>query len=280
MILKFRPDLSAFKRFTALGLALPALLALAEAASAADLIMDQNPAAGWVVTLGGMTAFSNSYAGSRALTPGFMPSLSWSRPGETPSFSAPEDGVDFAAFESRQFKIGATFGFEAGRYRTDSARLAGLNSVPWTINSGLFAEVWPISDRFRLRAELEHGFRKTDGFTANVSADWVENFGALTLSGGPRISLADRTQMRSRFGITAAESLTSGYAAYAPRGGVKSVGVGMAQSYKLSPSWTGTLYEHYDRLTGPAAKSPLVLQGGSKNQLTIGVGMNYTFKAW
>ena len=41
---------------------------------------------------------------------------------------------------------------------------------------------------------------------------------------------------------------------------------------------TGTLYQHYDRLVGPAASSPLVTNGGSRDQFTIGAGLVYSFK--
>ena len=245
-------------------------------ATAADSLMSQTPASEWIITLGGTATVSPAYPGASGIRPGFTPSLTWSKPGDTPQFHAPEDGVDLTAYQSAAVKFGATFGFDGGRYSADSPRLAGLKDVPWTINSGLFAEFWPISNRFRTRIELSHGFRQTDGFTANLSAYWVEQFGELTLSGGPRVALADRTQMQSRFGVTPAEALTSGYVAYNPRGGLKSVGVGLAQSYKLNPSWTGILYQHYDRLAGSAGKSPLV-ENGNRNQFSIGAGMTYSF---
>ncbi len=256
--------------------AVAALSSLTCSASAADSLLSPTPASEWIVTLGGTFTGTPTYPGARTLRPGFTPSLSWSKPGETSQFEAPEDGISIPVYQSQNARFGAVFGFDGGRYRADSPRLAGLKDVPWTINSGAFAEFWPIANRFRTRIAIEHGFRETDGFTADLSADWVEQFGALTLSGGPRIALADRTQMQSRFGVTPAESLASGYVAYNPRGGLKSVGVGLAQSYKLNPSWTGTLYQHYDRLSGPAARSPIV-ENGSRNQFSLGAGMTYSF---
>ncbi len=245
-------------------------------ATSAESLMSQTPASEWIITLGGTATLSPTYPGANGIRPGFTPSFTWSKPGDTPQFHAPEDGIDLSAYQSAAVKFGATFGFDGGRYRADSPRLAGLKDVPWTITSGLFAEFWPIANRFRTRIELSHGFRQTDGFSANLSADWVEQFGELTLSGGPRVALADRTQMKSRFGVTPAEALTSGYVAYNPHGGLKSVGVGLAQAYKLNPSWTGTLYQHYDRLAGAPGKSPLV-ENSNRNQFSIGAGMTYSF---
>jgi outer membrane protein len=36
-------------------------------------------------------------------------------------------------------------------------------------------------------------------------------------------------------------------------------------------------YARYARLVGDAAKSPIVRQFGSRNQLSGGIGLNYTF---
>jgi len=242
-----------------------------------DLLLSTKPVTTWVVSVGGMTTFSPDYTGSRLFSPGFMPSISWRKSDEAASFSAPDDGLDLTVVDTPQFKTGATFGFDRGRYRTGNARLAGLNDVQWTVNSGVFFEYWPINNRFRTRMEVMHGFRRTDGFVVNFSADWVEKYGQFTLSGGPRLSVADHKEMESRFGVTAPEAAVSNFSVYNASAGVKSTGVGLAQSYNITPSWTGTLYQHYDRLVGTASDSPIVTNGGSRNQFTLGAGLTYSF---
>ena len=242
-----------------------------------DLLLSTKPVTTWVVSVGGMATLGPDYPGSKTFAPGFMPSISWRKAGEAEEFSAPEDGLDLTAFDTSGFKLGATFGFDGGRYKSGNARLAGLNDVKWTVDSGVFFEYWPISNRFRTRMEVMHGFRRTDGFVVNFSADWVQKYGQFTLSGGPRLALADHNEMQSRFGVTAPEAAVSNFSVYNARAGVKSTGVGLTQSYSLNPSWTGTLYQHYDRLVGPAGDSPLVANGGSRNEFTIGAGLTYSF---
>jgi len=262
-----------------IGPACLAAIVLVTPLRAADVQTPPASADNWVVSVGGMGTFSPDYPGSSKFSPGFMPSLSWHKEGETSSFSAPEDGVDVSAYQSGPFAFGATFGFDAGRYSRNDARLKGLNTVRWTIEPGIFAEYWPLANRFRTRMEVLHGMHKTDGLIVNLSADWVAKYGQFTLSGGPRVTFADRMQMKSRFGVSPVEALASGsFAPYAPRGGGQSVGFGLAQSYDISKSWTGTLYQHYDHYVGPAANSPLVVTGGSRNQYTVGAGLVYSFK--
>ena len=145
------------------------------------------------------------------------------------------------------------------------------------MQGGVFVELWPIQDRFRARLEILHGVRNDDGLMANLSADWVQKIGRFTLSGGPRLTIVDHQDMRHRFGIADADAASSIYSAYNPKAGVRSVGLGLAQTYTFSDTWAGTLYEHYDRLVGPASVSPLVRNGGTRNQFTFGAGLYYTF---
>ena len=47
--------------------------------------------------------------------------------------------------------------------------------------------------------------------------------------------------------------------------------------YQLGPRWGVFGYARYERLVGDAAKSPVVREFGSRNQMSAGIGLNYTF---
>ncbi len=83
--------------------------------------------------------------------------------------------------------------------------------------------------------------------------------------------------MQDRFGISPAAAARSGLAAFDADAGFGSVGMTLAVSYALSPSWTVTLYDTYGRLVGDAAESPIVTTIGSRNQNVLGVSLEYTF---
>jgi MipA family protein len=54
-------------------------------------------------------------------------------------------------------------------------------------------------------------------------------------------------------------------------------GAGTQTEYFLNAQWATHAFVEYERLTGSAADSPLVIQRGSPNQLTFGLGATYSF---
>ncbi len=64
---------------------------------------------------------------------------------------------------------------------------------------------------------------------------------------------------------------------YNASGGVYSYGAGGQAEYFWNPQWQVHVLAEYERLTGSVAGSPLVIQRGSPNQFTFGVGATYSF---
>lgn len=252
---------------------------MARAADPASQWLANEPASGWIVTLGGSGQIGPKYDGASKAGFSGMPSLSWRRANEEAGFSAPDDGLDYALFETKTFSIGPVASFRSGRYSGTDRKLLGLRDVPWTVEAGAFVEFWPIEDRFRTRMEIRQGFHGHRGVVADLSADWVEKFGAFTLSGGPRLSLGDNAFMRRNFGVSPAESAANGFLApFKAKGGVRSAGLGTALDYQWSPVWATTVYAKYERLLGDADHSPIVRVLGQRDQVTFGVGATYSFK--
>lgn len=260
------------------------LLAIASgAALASDLddkrvVTDPTPAKGWIITLGGSFEMGPKYDGANSAGPSFMPSISWRRAGEEAGFSAPDDGLDYALYETDRFSVGVVGSYRAGRYASSNGKLFGLRDVRWSLEAGAFAEYWVIPDRLRTRVEVRQGFNGHHGVVADFSADWVERFGSFTFGIGPRLSLASAPFMRRQFGVLPYEAALNGVVTpYKPGGGVKSVGLASSLEYAWSPSFSTTLFARYDRLVGEAAKSPLVDTIGQRNQFSVGIGASYSF---
>ena len=250
----------------------------ARAADTTDLTSPV-PASEWIVTLGGSIALSPRYDGAPRYSVWGMPSISVRRADEAEGFSAPDDGLDFALISGERYAIGPVFTLRGGRYRSSNHDLNGLRDVPWTIESGVFAEYWPIKDRLRMRIEVRHGFRgRADGFVGDLSVDWVERIGDFTISGGPRASLADSDYMDANFGVLPTEAaLNRRVWAYDPGPGLKAVGFETAVAYRWSPTVSTTAFARYDRLVRDAAASPVVTRLGSRNQVTVGTEFTYSF---
>ncbi|WP_181832774.1 MipA/OmpV family protein [Bosea caraganae] len=259
-----------------------ALAATSVGAVAADRVALPyvQPTSGWIVSIGGTARLGPEYLGSSKFGFSGSPSLSFRRQGETPAFSAPEDGLDYALLQTQSFSFGPVAKFQSGRYSGSDNKLFGLRDVPWTVEAGAFVEFWPITDRLRTRLEIRQGFHGHHGLIADASADWVERIGAFTLSGGPRLSLANGSYMDRNFGISPVEAAINGVVTpFRAKGGLKSVGADAALDYQWSRVWTTRTFVKYERLVGSADNSPIVRAIGERNQFTFGVGATYSF-AW
>ncbi len=251
----------------------------ARAADFDQSLTDPTPAKGWIISLGGSVQFAPRFDGARSAGISGLPSLSWRKIGEPEAFSAPDDGLDYALYETDRFSAGVVGNVRAGRYSSSDRRLFGLRDVPWTVEAGAFAEFWPILDRLRTRIELRQGFHGHHGLVADLSADWVERFGKFTFAVGPRLSLGSASFMRRNFGISPQEAALNGWlTAYRPSGGAKSAGLAASVEYAWNPTWSTMLFARYDRMLGEALRSPIVRTIGSRDQFTVGVGVTYSFE--
>ncbi|MPZ36458.1 MAG: MipA/OmpV family protein [Rhizobiales bacterium] len=237
---------------------------------------------GWTVTVGvegkGIPAFEG--ASQYVIDP--VPVFSLRRSDKTARFRSPRDGASIALINAGGFYFGPVGKFRQGRDESESEELRGLGDVDWTLEVGLFAEYWP-SDWLRGRVEVRRGFHGHEGIVADFSADFVVPvMERWTISGGPRLTLADTDATAPYFGINAAQSAASGLPAFDAKGGIYSVGAGLQARYQWSQQWAARSYVEYSRLMGDAGSSPLVTERGSANQVTFGLGVTYSFdiKLW
>ncbi|WP_448956101.1 MipA/OmpV family protein [Labrys neptuniae] len=266
----------------AAGLFLPGALAHAdENAPYALLNFSSQPNAGpdWIITLGAGVQYGPSFEGSSKTSVSVLPSdLDIRRAGEPASWGAPDDAFSFTLFEANGFSIGPAADLRSGRSRSDERRLAGIRSVPATVDAGLFLEYWLIANRLRTHIELRQAVRSKQGLVADLAADWVQPYDAFTFSIGPRLSLANGTYMRTSFSVTQADALQNTLVTpYHASAGIKSVGALASVSYQFSPAWKATLYTKYERLTGDAADSPITRRIGSPDQNIVGLNLSYSF---
>ena len=71
---------------------------------------------------------------------------------------------------------------------------------------------------------------------------------------------ANQAYMQSYFGVTDAQSTTSGYAPYTPSAGLRDLRASLSATYLMSPRMVITAAVSYDMLQGSAKDSPLSLQ--------------------
>lgn len=233
---------------------------------------------GFIVTLGAQLQGSPGYVGSSKFSPGGSPIFAIRRVDEPEQFSAPDDNLQISLFGNRQYSVGFVGNVDFGRYRDGDKQLRGLNKVDWAPEAGAYGEYWPLVDRLRLRAEVRYGFG-TDGFISELGGDWIQRYGAFTLSFGPRIYIGDSNYMMSYFGVTPqAARLNGDVRPYKIGGGLQAAGIQAALRYKFSPRWDVGVFGQYNRLGEEAARSPVTRKFGSADQIVFGVNFRYSFR--
>jgi outer membrane protein len=191
------------------------------------------------------------------------------------SFGAPDDSPSIALVSTDGFSFGPAGNIEGRRRQSDVG--APVGSVSRTFEAGAFAQ-YMAGDSFRLRAEVLKGINGHEGLVGEIAADKVWRDGdRYVVSIGPRVLFSDARYQRAYFGVDAAHSLASGLPVYRPGGGIHGVAVASGANFALNSRWGLFGYARYERLVGDAAKSPIVREFGSRNQLSGGAGLNYTF---
>jgi outer membrane protein len=238
----------------------------------------------WIVTVGVEGRIVPAWPGasdSKPAVTGF-PLFSVRKEGSPPDFPGARDSIGFSIIDLGQIKIGPAFKLVWERKASDYAALNGLGNVNYAVQAGAFAEYWPVP-WLRLRGEARQGFGGETGFTGDLFLDAIVPVDAWTFSAGPRMTVQTAAATGPYFSITQAQSVgstVSGLPAlpvYRASGGLYSYGGGAQVQYTFNPQWTAHTIFEYERLTGSAADSPLVIQRGSPDQFTYGLGVTYSF---
>lgn len=229
----------------------------------------------WSLTVGGDFYRQPRFTGSSKYILSAQPLISFGQTGVAERFSSRNDNISFALLDMQDFRVGITGEFLMAR---GGSQADGLKDVPWGGEVGGFMEFYP-TDWFRMRAELRHGIRAHKGIVGELAGDaFYDVTPAIRVSGGPRVNFASKKYFDTYYGINAEESVASGLSVYDPDGGgISSVGLGGAITWKTTDKITTSLYTEYSNLQGKAADSSLVKERGSRNQLTVGVSATYRF---
>ncbi|MBV9954346.1 MAG: MipA/OmpV family protein [Pseudolabrys sp.] len=264
----------------ALGLSVGSALAadLPQAASQPSLLSPKPMTSPeWTITLGIEARYLPTYEGNDRYHWAPFPVVNIRRAGTIRPFQSPRDGFSFSLFNTAGVQFGVTAKFKMPRRAGDDPDLAGLGNVGFVFEPGLFAEYWP-TQWLRTRAELRQGIGGHRGLTGDLSADVVVPVTKqLTLSGGPRLVYGTAEAFNPYFGVTAAQSATSGLPIYSTTGGIKAYGAGFQARYEWNERWATHAFVEYDRLVGSVANSPLVRLRGDPDQFQVGAGVTYSF---
>ena len=190
-------------------------------------------------------------------------------------FEAPDDSFGIRLISGKGFAAGPAANIESSRKNSDVG--APVGKVPTTFEAGAFAQ-YEVGEDFRLRAEVLKGIGGHRGLVGSLGGDYIARDGdRYVFSVGPRLLISDGRYQRAFFGVDSDAALATGLPVYRPDGGLHAVALTSGLSYQFDPRFGLFGFARYERLVGDAAKSPIIREFGSRNQLSGGLGLSYTF---
>lgn len=219
--------------------------------------------------------FVPSFPGSKRVSLRPYIDVSRARGDDAFAFEAPDESAGFPVLRGERLAFGPAIGIEGKRRREDVGGV--LSEVGFTVEVGGFVQ-YQLGEAIRLRAEGRKGLGGHRGWIGMIGADYVmRDADRWLVSIGPRMTLADDRYMDAYFGVTPDDAARSGLAAYDAGGGVQAVGATLGVLRQLSDRWGVSGYAKYDRLAGDADDSPVVAAYGSRDQVSGGIALTYSF---
>lgn len=227
----------------------------------------------WTFALGTGPASMPDYPGARDDRIRAVPFISATYSGATHFFVGPL-GLGFSPINVHGFHAGPIFGLMPNRKQSDDPHLTGLGDIPNSLTAGAFAlySVGPVVFTTAVEQAVTH---KGNGLIGLGQLTYhVAIAPALELFLGPELEFGNADHQRTWFGVTQAQSVSSGLPAFTPRAGVVDAGMHAGLNYRYSQHVFLRAFADVKWLTGETAGSPIVERS---TQAVVGVGIAYRF---
>jgi outer membrane protein len=186
-------------------------------------------------------------------------------------------GGDGSLWKSTNFRAGPILKVDFGRSESDSPDLLGLGDVDTSLELGAFASYTsgPFRYRIRLRQDVIGGH---EGALADLDVSLaIYRSDILNVGGRVGTTWASKKYMNAFFGVSIDQGRTSGLNLFTADSGFKDISLSLGGEFDVTRRWALVANLGFKRLIGDAAKSSLVVQRGSRHQLTAGAYAVYSF---
>ena len=210
----------------------------------------------WEVIVGGGAMLQPKYEGSDEMEVSPLPLVSATF---FDRLTIDPTGVDLKVYELGPFQFDLTGGYDFGRKEDDADALRGMGDIDGGVTvGGKTTFTYGPAEFF---VSLDKTIGGNEGLLGSVGAEFTQPITEkLILGAGASATFADKNYMESYFGVTSAQSARSGYSAYKPAAGVKSVDLSASATYMLTENWVIRAEQEVGFLVGDAANSPIVKQ--------------------
>jgi outer membrane scaffolding protein for murein synthesis (MipA/OmpV family) len=177
-------------------------------------------------------------------------------------FFSTGEGLGVDVLQGKKYRVSLSVGLDLGRREeSDIGELRGLGDIPR-------APFFKLSGSYviskRLPIILRGDIRKIAGGSAGVVGD-VEVYTPLpgssrklVMFAGPSVTLADRKHEQTGYGISALQSVNSGYPVFNAHGGLEAAGFGFSATRFFTTHLLANTDLSWSELLGSAGSSPVV----------------------
>jgi MipA family protein len=182
-------------------------------------------------------------------------------------------GYKFASPDDMQYGLRVTL--DLGRDENDAVALAGMGDIDMRPEVGAFFNYfitpeWFLTTSFRYGAGNDRNGSQTDigiGWSSQLAPQWR---GAL----GVGATYVNSKYMEAFYGVTAAQSASSGYAVYTPGAGWRDLRGTASLTYFFDADWSLTGAVTVRALQGDVKRSPIVKEDTPVSGVAA---LNYSF---
>jgi outer membrane protein len=256
------------------------LVALGTPARAEDLVDTSLTQSRFV--LGGALMSSAEYLGSDRRDQKLSPlwafqygrwRLSSSRASAVLGFASDAAGPGASAelAGTKNWHVGAAFRVDHGRKTSDSPYLIGLPDVKRTLRGRIYAS-YTLSPQWTIGGNVSQDLLgRGGGALASIDLGyrhWITP--GIELTSGLGVSLADKRNMRTYFGISGEQAAQSGLRPFAAGAGFRDAHLGLGLTTALTPHWIAFGNIGVSHLLADAAHSPLTRRANNVGA-TLGI---------
>jgi outer membrane scaffolding protein for murein synthesis (MipA/OmpV family) len=228
----------------------------------------------WRVILGAAAETQPVYAGAHAYRVQGGPVINIQY--KDVAFVSTGDGIGVNFLRGDHYRIGVAIAYDLGRReRDDYTNLRGMGDISAAPAAKLFA-TYVLSKKFPLilRADVRQILGGADGTVGDVGI-YLPLPGSskkFVMFAGPSITLATHRYLQSEFGVTPAQSLSSGHPVFDAHAGMQSVGVGFSATRFLTDHWLLNIDAAIAKFKGSPDVSPVT---ETSTQRELAFSINY-----
>lgn len=190
-------------------------------------------------------------------------------------FADTQRGLGYYFIKEKTGSLGLALNYQPGRKQSKDSRYNGLGDVSGAAEGRLYGQWRPLGDVWTLYADAGQAVGGAKGLLYNLGttvgfpiAGAVSGFVDVYATGG------SNKYTQAYYGVTAAQSATSGYAVSSPGGGVFLTGASLGLSWAINPKTDVIASVGRTRYRGDVGNGPVVNERSQSSGLLV---VNYRY---